>query len=394
MTQPNTQKKHQQLTAAALIAAATAETIRHNTKLNPGWSPPSTSDDLRQPIGEYVVEAHDLRRVAPAMDEAQARELAPVWELDPDLRRGAKPIFRRAIEGVIAHADRGMRQHGWSQVARDTGHTHHGGATWSRNGDQVTLQACVQSRLPASLLEYAPSKTGRKIEDLGYLRWPVGGTRIHLVIQPHDADRPAGYHRLTECLANALWRLEDTRENRPPAADDIALTEVRARDIRWVGELGEVYFRRENEGGMLPEALRTQLHELRGKVVFHEICTPRLDSLKVSQGCLMRPDGQWITISYEKVACDDFGLPDLEPGEIELVHPSLCLGRRGKPKTTRVGADKAIPEADLGELMRPSKWHAANTISDAVRHSVRWEMEDGGGSRESGKQEAGRGKGG
>lgn len=378
MTKHKNQRKEDcKLTASALIAAATAEHLRHNTKLNPGWSPPGNEDDLGAPIGEYLVEVCDLRTVAPVMTEAQGRELAPVWELDPDLRRGAKPIFRRAIEGVIAHADRGMRRHGWSQVVRDTGHTHHGGATWTRNGEHVTLQACVVPCLPEALLAPEPHGPVRIEEDSEYLPWPGPGTQVHLIIRPHAASLPSGYHRLAGCLAEALWRMDDTRETRPPAADDIAVAELSARKVPWAEQLTEVYFRRENEGGMLPEALRTQLHELRGKVVFHEVCAPKLDSVKVSQGSMLRPDGQWITVSYEKVTGRDFGLPELEPGEIELAQPWMCLGRRGPTITQRIAPGKIIPRASLERVMRRPAWHADNAVSDAVRHSVRWEMEDG-----------------
>lgn len=379
MTQPNTHKHNpNRLTAITLHAASVGELHHHIQLLNPAWDEPADCDRLSDPIAEFAVEVHDLRPVAVVIGEAGGSRLAPIWDRDPDLRAAAKPIFRRAVQGVIAHLDQAMRRHGWSQVAVDTGHTHHGGARWERDGEGVSLHVCVQPRLPAALLKPEPGEH----DQADGLPWPREGTVAHLVIRPLDPKRAAGHDLLIECLAETLWRREDFQGSLRAAIDGIVLSEVAADRCRWAEALGVVYFRRAADG-TLPEALQSQLRELRGKVVIREIAAGDQGELWMSNGTLLRPDGETpelVSKRYQKHDDSPEGpheLPDMLPGEILVVRPQPDWWRHlVHPGVTRIAPGGHIPDAVVRQLHRRNRQRSRGAIERAVRERVRWQLED------------------
>lgn len=385
MTKPKPRKvsaaetSSSKITAAALIAAATAETVRHSKRIDPRWNESHLSFELDQPFAVYDVEVRDLRPVPPVMLASEGRLRARVWELDPDLRRGAEPIFRRALQGVIDIAGRGMRRIGWDLVVSEVAGSHHAGATWARADETVTLQLLVNGDMPKALLqserkELAELEARRRGEEGLPAQLPPG-VRVTAVLSAPSAARPAGVHRLGEVLAESLCRHCEQPGQRPPACDGLVLTETDAREIHWASEYPELFFRRENERGMLPEILRNQMQQLRGKVIFTEVFEPRIDHVKVSRGNLLRPDGDWMKMPTHRVDLVNLGIPELEPGSARLEFRGRPFGRPNREEPIQIGPGQVLPREELACLMPIPAWRVGAAMESSILRSCLWKME-------------------
>lgn len=373
------------LTAAALVAAATAEVIRHNTKLDPTWTEPGRLGALptepRQCCAFHEIRIHDPKPFTRVIGRAEAVERIKTWELDPGLRKGAEPVFRRALKGLLDLADHGMRADGWKRVACEVAGSHHAGASWRRGDEGVILQALITGEMPWMLVRpEAGAATRAETSTENLAPRPQAGTRMTLVLRTPEGSQPAGLHRLGEVLAAALWRVRETAEKPQPSFKGFMLSEVAPRKIDWADEYPVMFFRRESEGGPLPRILREQIDALRGNVVLTEVLTTPRGHVKLCWGSLLRPDSDWTDLHDDQLVPADCGIPELEPGAARIeFHSKLAVVMGTAPKPpVKIGAGELLSRRVLQAIEpRPSlaQWQACQMVEDAVLRSLRWERE-------------------
>jgi len=354
--------------ALELTTAAETRIARHHATLGIAWSPSGPREFSRGPRTDvFHLDTHDEAVIRPCMGEAQAWRLRHAWERHPELRRGAVALYRRALAGVLAMADRGMRQRGWEPAGKDTASSHLAGAAWTKEGDGVALQAWIDSGLPRQLL--APleqAMQGQVDPDKGGRQDGVRAvTRIQCLEEEADPDNAWWRHsirvvarlravgerdnpgraQLAEALAEGIWRMGDpVRPGAAHRAEGIALEEPRFIEER-VADLPTLFFRRETPGGRLPRALRQQLGRLRGGVIFREVLEERTGLLALPVGTMLRPEGTWDMICVTGASPAANGIPQIERGEIVLREPdSAILLSPIAPREIRLGADKLFPE--------------------------------------------------
>jgi hypothetical protein len=236
--------------------------------------------------------------------------------------------------------------------------------------------------MPGVLLE-PDEKPSAKVQRLtreeqlaeGLLPMPPPGTRMTLIVRPPKNSSSKGFHQLSDVISESLWRMRDTGVERSPDYDGIVLTEIDPREIRWTNRHPELFFRRENKGGVLPEVLRNQMNILRGNVILTEVFEPTLDHLKVSRGSLLRADSDWISIRYEKVDPAQFGIPELAPGTARLEFRHIPFGRPVVKEPVLLAPKLILSCETLSWITPASHWQAYLMTEDAVLRSTRWKME-------------------